>query len=342
MPENPKPLDLNKLKEIVRQESAKINLRSFSGDGESLFTLVLGLIAAVKKIFFEKSEMTFSREPVLEKRPITQFVQRMRVDAMEKFNTTTVFSVINFGASEEELGRGAYLVTMIIYMEQKYLPEFLRMLQYPYIDFDDDLEVKDGCGALANLIAGQYKRELAGLGYKDLMMSHFESYINTAVDGVPIPKGVTEKFELSFDVEGTKRLVVEIATLAILPKWQPLENSKAKKILVIDDDLTLTKILEPFLKSHGFEVYVAHDGEEGIKKLKVAPDLIILDKQMPNMDGYEFIVAKKKIEGAKEIPVIVLTAKEGMADMFKVEGAREYLLKPLQPATLLKSIQRYV
>ena len=83
---------------------------------------------------------------------------------MEKFNATTVFSVIEFAANEEDLEKQEYLVTLVVYLEQKFLPEFLRLLQYPYIDSDDEIEVKDGCGTLANLIAGQYKREMAHFG----------------------------------------------------------------------------------------------------------------------------------------------------------------------------------
>jgi hypothetical protein len=52
------------------------------------------------------------------------------------------------------------------------------------------------------------------------MMSPFESYINTAVDGVRIPKGVTEKFEINFEIEGVKRLTVEMVTQAKLSKWK--------------------------------------------------------------------------------------------------------------------------
>src|SRR5665213_1216233 len=91
---NPKPLDVMKLKEIVQKESARMNLRSFSIEGESSFTLALALCSAIKKIFFEKSETTFSSEPRLEKKFITEFERKMRVDAMEKFNTITVFSTV--------------------------------------------------------------------------------------------------------------------------------------------------------------------------------------------------------------------------------------------------------
>ncbi|MDE1921591.1 MAG: response regulator [Candidatus Omnitrophica bacterium] len=335
-----KPLDLPKFKGIVRHESARMGLGSYSMEGESSFTLALALSAAVKKIFFEKSETTFSGEPLLSKKAITQFAHRMRVDAMEKFNATTVCAAVHFAASQEDLDRQEYMLMLVVYLEQRFLPEFLRMLQYPYIDFDEVDEVKDGCGTLANLIAGQYKREMIQLGYKDLMMSHFESFINAAPDGLGIPKGLTDKYEISFEVEGTKRLVVELVTLDMLPKWKAVEKAAPKKLLIIDDDVTFIKIIEPFLKSQGFDVIVAYNGAEGIKRLGMKPQLIVLDIQMPVMDGYEFILEKKKIREAVDVPVIVLTAREGMAEMFRIEGAREYLLKPFQPAALLKSIQR--
>ena len=115
-----------------------------------------------------------------------------------------------------------------------------------------------------------------------------------------------------------------------------------KKILVIDDDPTLLKMLQPFLESHGFAVTVAFDGEEGIEKLKIElPDLIVLDVRMPRMNGYAFIFEMKKLGGAK-VPIIVLTAKEGMAEIFKAEGVKEYITKPFKFESLLENINKYV
>jgi CheY-like chemotaxis protein len=336
------PLDVGMFREVVQRESNRLNLRSYSGEGESSFTLALAVSAAMKKIFFEKSKMTFSNEPMLEKKVITQFVHRMRVDAMEKFNATTIFSTLQFAANEEALEQKQYMVTLVVYLEKEFLPEFLRLLDYPYIDSDEDDECKDGCGTLANLIGGQYKRELASLGYKDLEMSPFQSFINTAADGVGIPKDVTEKYEISFEVEGTKRLVVEMAALDMLPKWKTHEKKGAKRILVIDDDTEFIKGIEPFLRSQGFDVIVAYNGAEGIKKLDVRPHLIILDMAMPVMDGYEFIIAKKKIQGSEQVPVIVLTVKQDIAELLKAEGVKDCLPKPFHPMELLKSIERHV
>ena len=116
----------------------------------------------------------------------------------------------------------------------------------------------------------------------------------------------------------------------------------AKKILVIDDDPTFLKMAQPFLESHGFSVATAMDGEQGIEKLKAdRPDLIVLDVQMPKMNGYTFIFEIKKLSGARSIPIIVLTAKEGMAEIFKVEGVKEYLTKPFKPEVLLNHINKH-
>lgn len=204
------PLDLDEFKYIVHREIARLNLRPDGDKSEAVFTMALALAAAVKKVFYEKSASKFSGEPVLEKKPITQFVSRMRVDAMEKFNATTVFSDVEFAASEEALKKQEYLLTLVVYSQKQYLADFLRLMQYPYIDSEDDQEIKDGCGTLVNLIAGQYKREMVILRSKDLTMSHFGSYINSAANGLAIPKGATYKYEISFEVDGVKRLVVEV------------------------------------------------------------------------------------------------------------------------------------
>ncbi len=179
-------------------------------DSEATFVMALGLTVAVKKVFFEKAEARFSDEPAIERQLITQFMQRMRVDAMQKFNQTTFFSAVHFYKDVASLDRNAPLGLIIVFIERKFVPEMLRLLKYPYIDYDDDDEVLDGTGAIANLIAGQFKKELIGLGYKDMEMSPFKSHINTVGNGVEYPKDQTHKYEISFDIDGKKRLVVEM------------------------------------------------------------------------------------------------------------------------------------
>jgi len=318
-----------------------MNINKFDNSNSAL-TLALTLSLAIKKVFYEKSGTRFSGKPKLVPKPIIKYDDKMRVDAMEKFNVTTVFSAIEFAASEDALKRQEYLLTLVVYLDREFLAEFLRLLQYPYIDSDDDGQVKDGCGTLVNLIAGQYKREMASLGYEDLTMSHFSSYINSVGEGLEVPKGSKEKYEISFDIEGRKRLVVELAAPVQLQKQLIQRKSWIKKILVIDDDRVHIKVIKSLLESEDFEVLTARDGKEGMEKLKEKPHLIVLDLQMPTMNGYDFILAMKKIVPAPQVPVIILTTKEGMQDIVMVEGVKEYLNKPLVPDKLLNSIRRYI
>ena len=208
--------DLSKLKESIKN-SAKPQTTTKAEHGEDLFTMSLALTLAVKKVFFEKSEFKFSSEPLIEKKPIIQFVHRMRVEAMEKFNQTTFFSVVHFHKDAAALQANDPVGFVIVYIERTFVPEMLRMLKYPYIDYDDDDEVLDGTGAIANLIGGQFKKELIRLGYNDLEMSHFKSYINSAANGVEYPRDQVEKYEIAFEIEDKKRLVVEMV-MGPLPK----------------------------------------------------------------------------------------------------------------------------
>ncbi|MEI6437617.1 MAG: response regulator [Candidatus Omnitrophota bacterium] len=105
----------------------------------------------------------------------------------------------------------------------------------------------------------------------------------------------------------------------------------APRILIVDDDRLNITLLKFTLKEKRYEVQTADDGIEGIKALAVfKPDLILLDIQMPNMNGFEFM-AELKAVGSGDIPVIVLTANDNMQDMFYSEGVKGYFVKPIDP-----------
>ncbi len=202
--------NVSRIRELIRAGITKPKTPLPHDNSEELFTMSLALTAAVKKTFFEKSEMKFSSEPLIEKNLIVQFMHRMRVDAMEKFNVTTIFSVVHFYQNVEAMQYGKVSGALAVYIEKKFVPEILRMLKYPYIDYDDDNEVKEGCGAIVNLLAGQFKKEISVLGYRDLEMSHFTSYVNTFADGIEFPAGQKYKYEISFEIDDKKRMVVEM------------------------------------------------------------------------------------------------------------------------------------
>lgn len=121
------------------------------------------------------------------------------------------------------------------------------------------------------------------------------------------------------------------------------ETDMSKKILVIDDEPDFLMVMEMRLRSQGYEAIIASEGDEGLKKAKTRqPDLILLDIMMPKMDGYTFVLELKKMESLKNTPIIVLTAKDKMEDIFKLEGVSDYLLKPCDEEELLAKIRKHL
>ena len=116
-----------------------------------------------------------------------------------------------------------------------------------------------------------------------------------------------------------------------------------KKILIIDDDRQMGAILTKQLTKEGWDVQLAHDGEEGLTRLRdVNPDLVILDIVLPNMDGYEVLRVMKDDKDFNHVPVILLTALGLEEDIQKGInlGATHYLTKPLRIKLLVECIKR--
>ncbi|MBF0331432.1 MAG: response regulator [Candidatus Omnitrophica bacterium] len=114
----------------------------------------------------------------------------------------------------------------------------------------------------------------------------------------------------------------------------------AKKVLVVDDDRLNVTLIQFALKEQSYLVQSAEDGLKGLEAVKsFMPDLIVLDVQMPNMSGFEFLNELKSIPGASHIPVIMLTANENMQDIFRGEGAIDYFVKPVNTPKLLAKIR---
>ena len=117
----------------------------------------------------------------------------------------------------------------------------------------------------------------------------------------------------------------------------------AQKVLIVDDDPTLTYLLGTFLTENGYDVVTAADGEEGLQKLAAEhPDLILLDVVMPKVNGYAFLFEMRKREIGSNVAVIVMTCKVDMKDIFQAEGVLEYLEKPFNNKELLDKIRQYL
>ena len=116
---------------------------------------------------------------------------------------------------------------------------------------------------------------------------------------------------------------------------------KKGKILVVDDEINITQILEFSIGAEGYEVLTALNGEDAVDKARrELPDLIILDVMMPKIDGFEACRILKANPLTKNIPVILLTAKGRDIDKrlgYEV-GAADYIVKPFSPNKLIDRI----
>jgi CheY-like chemotaxis protein len=111
-------------------------------------------------------------------------------------------------------------------------------------------------------------------------------------------------------------------------------------ILVIDDMLTNLKIVESFLKPY-YKVSLVKSGEQALKFMeRNRPDLILLDIQMPGMDGFETIQRLKENPDDRDIPVLFLTSQEDIDSRMRgfQLGATDFILKPFMPEMVLKVI----
>lgn len=107
-----------------------------------------------------------------------------------------------------------------------------------------------------------------------------------------------------------------------------------KRILTVDDDPKILKILQHTLGKEGFEVITASSGEEALQKARQSPpDLVVLDLMMPGMDGFE---TYQKLKAQREVPIIILSARTDEVDRvvgFRM-GVDDYQTKPFSPTEL--------
>ena len=114
-----------------------------------------------------------------------------------------------------------------------------------------------------------------------------------------------------------------------------------KKILVIDDDLEVVELVRRKLEANQYEVITANDGASGFSLLRdQKPDLIVLDVLMPHMDGYSFVQEIKRHDDLRNIPILVVTAKDEMQELFITEGVSCFLVKPIKTDFFMEKVRQ--
>ncbi len=114
-----------------------------------------------------------------------------------------------------------------------------------------------------------------------------------------------------------------------------------KKVLVVDDDVKTVTFLSAALEENGYEAVGAHNGQEGLEKIKSEhPDLVILDVMMPKKTGFVLFKQIRRDDNFKELPVIMLTGNSEDDNVKRAMelGIKGYLLKPVSKKALLTRI----
>ena len=116
----------------------------------------------------------------------------------------------------------------------------------------------------------------------------------------------------------------------------------SKKILIIEDDITIAELERDYLEVSDFEADIAADGPEGLQKVDETPyDLILLDVMLPGMDGFEVL---KKLREKTNVPIMMVTARK--EDVDKILGlglgADDYITKPFSPSELVARVKAHI
>ena len=123
-----------------------------------------------------------------------------------------------------------------------------------------------------------------------------------------------------------------------------MASSFPRKVLVVDDSLTVRRSAELFLRQGGHEVLLAEDGFEALARIHdFRPDLVFCDILMPRLDGYQTCAIIKRNPHFSHVPVVMLSSKDGVFDMARgrMVGSEQHLTKPFTKEQLLDAVARH-
>jgi class 3 adenylate cyclase/CheY-like chemotaxis protein len=119
--------------------------------------------------------------------------------------------------------------------------------------------------------------------------------------------------------------------------------SQRERLLVVDDSAAIRHLVSDCLKRQGFQVTTAVDGQDGLEKaLETKPELILTDYDMPRMTGFELVVALRRNERTRDIPLVMLTARDTKRDQaqMRAAGLNSYLVKPFGTDKCIALVER--
>jgi chemosensory pili system protein ChpA (sensor histidine kinase/response regulator) len=154
------------------------------------------------------------------------------------------------------------------------------------------------------------------------------------LDTAPLVRKVAALRQTVIDEQGQEVPYVPVQIPVVVERRQPL-------IMVVDDSITMRKVTSRVLERNDMEVTTAKDGLDAVEKIQDrVPDLVLLDIEMPRMDGYEFATYMRNDPRLKAVPIIMITSRTGEKHRQRAMeiGVDRYLGKPYQEADLLRNV----
>jgi CheY-like chemotaxis protein/class 3 adenylate cyclase len=159
--------------------------------------------------------------------------------------------------------------------------------------------------------------------------------------------GEASDLEKGFDLGADEYLVKPVVPEELIGRLQALLASKMlsqrEPVLVVDDSAAIRHLVSDCLKRQGFQVTTAVDGQDGFEQAEAGKfDLILTDYDMPRMTGFELVVALRRSERTRDIPIVMLTARDTKRDQaqMRAAGLKSYLVKPFGTDKCIALVER--
>ena len=185
----------------------------------------------------------------------------------------------------------------------------------------------------------------ATLGNREIVVKPLASQLSR----LPAVSGATilgdGNVVLILDIQGLVRINEEGRLENKAPSSDQIETDSQPTVMVVDDSITIRKVTTRFLERNNYKVVTAKDGVDAVQKLQdFTPELILLDIEMPRMDGFELATHIRNNERLKSVPIIMITSRTGDKHRQRAMdiGVQEYLGKPYNESELLGHVKSVV
>ena len=180
------------------------------------------LMGVVQSTFKTMCKLEFTKQPEIIERDVIEYDSKMRTVGFDKFQAPCYIASISYYLSPTHMEQHDACGTMNLYIEEEFAERILAYLNEGSLDeeeeIDDEMEEEtllDNCGELCNIIAGNFKNEVKGMGFIDLTMSAPVKAKNTVVEGVDFPYSQYRYFEARFELWQKECLIIDVVMAPI-------------------------------------------------------------------------------------------------------------------------------